>query len=158
MLRMKVMLGVSLLLAALPAGAADNMKAFPPAGPGMGRKVIVLPPLPDESALKVELLVGRTMLLDARNRYFFGGALKAETIEGWGFTRYVLPKLGPMGGTLMAVDPAEPKVERFVSLRSDPHLVRYNSKLPIVVYVPKDVEVRYRLWRADPGFSTAPPG
>lgn len=158
MLRIAVALGWSLMLTGLPALAADNMKAFPPAGAGMERKVIALPPLADENAVKVELLVGRTMMLDARNRYFFGGTLKAETIEGWGFTRYVLPKLGPMGGTLMAVDPAEPKVERFVSLRGDPQLVRYNSKLPIVVYVPKDVEVRYRLWRADPTFSTAAPG
>jgi ecotin len=27
-------------------------------------------------------------------------------------------------------------------------LTRYNSKLPVVVYAPKDVEIRYRLWRA----------
>ncbi len=27
-------------------------------------------------------------------------------------------------------------------------LLRYNSKLPIVVYAPKDVEVRYRIWSA----------
>ncbi len=26
--------------------------------------------------------------------------------------------------------------------------LRYNSKLPIVLYVPKDVEVRYRIWSA----------
>lgn len=153
-----LVLGFSLLLAAMPVLAVDSMKAFPQPDPGMERKVIELPPLPDENAVKVELLVGKTMTVDARNRYFFGGTLKAETIPGWGFTRHVLPKLGPMGGTLMAVDPSEPKVERFVSLRTDPQLVRYNSKLPIVVYVPKDVEVRYRLWRADPQFWTASPG
>ena len=27
-------------------------------------------------------------------------------------------------------------------------LVRYNSRLPIVLYTPDNVEVRYRLWRA----------
>ena len=27
--------------------------------------------------------------------------------------------------------------------------MRYNSRLPIVVYVPAGVEVRYRIWRAD---------
>ncbi|HFK7189105.1 TPA: ecotin family protein, partial [Serratia odorifera] len=25
---------------------------------------------------------------------------------------------------------------------------RYNSRLPIVVYVPQDVEVKYRVWQA----------
>jgi len=28
-------------------------------------------------------------------------------------------------------------------------LVRYNSRLPIVVYAPEGVEVRFRTWRAD---------
>ncbi len=56
--------------------------------------------------------------------------------------------LGPMAGTLMAVDPAAPKVPRFVTLGGDPSLVRYNSRLPLVVYVPEGVEVRYRIWAA----------
>ena len=30
----------------------------------------------------------------------------------------------------------------------DGFMLRYNSKLPIVLYVPKDVEVRYRVWSA----------
>lgn len=140
------------------AMAADNMKAFPPADPGMARYVIDLPALADEAAAKVELLVGKTVRLDEHNRYFFGGKLEQETIKGWGFDRHVLRKLGPMGGTLMAVDPAAPKVERFVALAGEPHLVRYNSKLPLVVYVPAGVEVRYRAWRADPSANAARQG
>ncbi|RQW83332.1 MAG: proteinase inhibitor I4 serpin, partial [Methylococcus sp.] len=38
---------------------------------------------------------------------------------------------------------------RFVTLGGEPYLIRYNSKLPVVVYVPKGNEVRYRVWRAD---------
>jgi len=139
------------LLLAVPAGhAADNLKAFPPAGPGMSRHVLHLPQHDDESTLKVELVVGREVLVDANNRHFFGGQIEAETIEGWGFTRYKLTKLGPMAGTLMAVDPNAPKVARFVTLGGDPFLVRYNSRLPVVVYVPAGVEVRYRIWTAGP--------
>jgi ecotin len=51
-----------------------------------------------------------------------------------------------MAGTLMAVDPQAPKVKRFIPLGGEPYLIRYNSRLPIVVYVPDGVEVRYRLW------------
>jgi hypothetical protein len=40
------------------------------------------------------------------------------------------------------------KVNRFITLGSKPYLIRYNSRLPIVVYVPEGVEVRYRLWTA----------
>jgi ecotin len=28
--------------------------------------------------------------------------------------------------------------------------VRYNSRLPLVVYVSEGLEVRYRLWKAEP--------
>lgn len=28
----------------------------------------------------------------------------------------------------------------------DPYLIRYNSRMTVVVYVPEDVEVRYRIW------------
>ena len=45
----------------------------------------------------------------------------------------------------MAVDPDTPQVERFITLGGKARLIRYNSRLPIVVYLPTDVEVRYRL-------------
>ena len=130
--------------------AEDNMKAFPPAGPGMVRHVLQLPAQGDEASFKVELIVGKTVQLEAGNRYFFAGKIEAETIQGWGFARYKLDQLGPMAGTLMAVDPNAPKVARFIPLGGDPYLIRYNSRLPVVVYVPEGVEVRYRIWSASP--------
>ena len=81
-----------------------------------------------------------------------------EAIQGWGFDRYVLKQLGPMAGTLMAPPPDAPMVERFVSLGGDPYLVRYNSRLPLVVYVPNGVAVRYRIWHADPEAKPVPEG
>ena len=55
-----------------------------------------------------------------------------------------------MAGTRIAVDPTAPKVARFVALGGDPYIIRYNSRLPIVVYVPDGAEARYRIWRAEP--------
>ena len=136
-----------MLLFAMPVSkAADNLQAFPPATPGMARFVLQLPPQPDEHSLKVELMIGKTVEVDAHNRYFLAGTIEEQTIEGWGFTAYRVNQLGPMAGTLMAVDPNAPKVARFVPLRGDPFLIRYNSRLPVVVYVPEGVEVRYRIW------------
>jgi len=134
----------------LPSRAADPLQAFPPAEAGMVRHVLQLPKQADEAALKVELIVGKTVLLDAQNRYFFGGRIQREDIKGWGYTRYVVGALGPMAGTRMAVDPNAAKVERFIALAGEPYLIRYNSRLPVVVYVPEGVEVRYRVWKADP--------
>ncbi|MEI7869740.1 MAG: ecotin family protein [Candidatus Methylumidiphilus sp.] len=141
---------LSFLAAMSSVSAADNMKAFPPAGKGMTRHVLQLPKQDDEYAFKVELIVGKTVQLDEGNRYFFGGKIKAVNIEGWGFTRYVVSELGPMAGTLMAVDPNAPKVPRFITIGGEPYLIRYNSLLPVVVYVPEGVEVRYRIWSAAP--------
>jgi ecotin len=55
-----------------------------------------------------------------------------------------------MAGTQMAIDPNAPKVSRFITLGGEPYLIRYNSRLPVVVYAPEGVEVRYRIWRAEP--------
>jgi ecotin len=151
---MTKLLAVALLLSSyfMPtmARSQDNMKAFPPAEEGMVRFVLQLPEREDESLVKVELIVGKTQWLDAPNRYSFGGKIEEQTIEGWGFPKYVVSELGPMIGTRIGVDPSVPKVERFISLSGEPFLIRYNSRLPVVVYVPKDVEVRYRLWTATP--------
>ena len=74
------------------------------------------------------------------------GEIKKDTIEGWGFPRYVVGEIGPMAGTRMAIDPNAPKVNRFIRIGGEPYLIRYNSRLPIVIYVPEGVEVRYRVW------------
>ena len=137
---------LSFLAAVVSAQAADIMKAFPPAEEGTVRYVLQLPKQEDESVFKVELIVGKTVQVDEKNRYFFGGNIEKETIKGWGYPRYIVSKLGPMTGTLMAVDPNVPKVARFVTLVGEPYIIRYNSRLPIVVYVPEGVEVRYRIW------------
>ncbi len=47
-----------------------------------------------------------------------------------------------------------PLVDHFVSLGSET-IVRYNSRVPLVVYVPAGVEVRYRFWRAETPVRTA---
>ena len=138
------------VFAVVAAHAGDNMKAFPPPEKGMVRYVLQLPKQDDESAFKVELIVGKTVLLDEQNRYFFSGKIQQETINGWGFPRYNVSQLGPMAGTQMAVDPNAPKVNRFITLGGEPYLIRYNSRLPVVVYAPEGVEMRYRIWTAGP--------
>jgi ecotin len=130
------------------ADAVDNMKPFPPAGQDKVRYVLQLPTQDDESAFMVELIVGKTVQVDEKNKYFFGGTIKEDSIKGWGFPFYIVSELGPMAGTLMAIDPNAPKVARFITLGGDPYLIRYNSRLPIVVYTPEGVEMRYRIWTA----------
>ena len=50
-------------------------------------------------------------------------------------------------------DPACPdgkKEKKFVTAYlGDAGMLRYNSKLPIVVYTPDNVDVKYRVWKAE---------
>ena len=84
--------------------AADALKAFPAATAGQTRHVITLPAQTDESALKVELILGKTQTVDC-NRQFFGGRLETRTAEGWGYDYYVLPALGNAASTMMGCPP-----------------------------------------------------
>ena len=138
-----------LMLAASQAMAQqDYLKAFPAAKEGMARFVINLPDKQrgEEDDFRVEIIVGKTMLTDGVNRVHLGGVIEARPLEGWGFTYYEVEKLGPAASTLIGVDPAKPKVEKFVN--GPTLMIRYNSRIPLVVYVPTGGEVRYRIWQA----------
>jgi len=137
----------------------DNLKAYPAPEAGMKRCVIHLESKSnEESDYRIEVLVGKTVEVDQANRYFFSGKLEEVTIEGWGFPKYVVKELGPMSGTRIAPDPNAPKVNQFVSLGGGQQLLRYNSRLPLVVYVPADAEVRLRVWKALPDPISIPQG
>lgn len=128
------------------AQSLKDVAPYPEAEKGQTRQVIFLPALPDESNAKVELLVGKEMQVDC-NSHFFGGELESKTLQGWGYDYLVLDELKGPFSTLMACPGNETKKE-FVTL-TPCSLQNYNSRLPIVVYVPEGVEVKYRIWRAD---------
>jgi ecotin len=44
-----------------------------------------------------------------------------------------------------------------VPLAGEPYLVPYNASLPIVVYAPRDLQVRWRLWKAESRLQNALP-
>lgn len=135
-------------------------KAYPKAEEGMVRYVLYLEPKADESLYKVELEVGKVIETDGVNKYGFGGKVEKETIKGWGYSMYTVQKgaFDSAFSTRMGVPPGTPKVKKFVRIGGGPDLVRYNSKLPIVVYVPAGGEVRYRIWQAPPQATPVLPG
>lgn len=132
----------------------EKVAPYPKAEKGMKRQVIQLTPEQDESTLKVELLIGQTLEVDC-NQHRLGGQLESKNLEGWGYNYYVVDKVTGPASTMMAC-PEGKKEKKFVTAYlGDAGMLRYNSKLPIVVYTPENVEVKYRIWKADENVQNA---
>jgi ecotin len=152
-------LAMALLTAALPAAAVPylDLKPYPPAAAGQQRWVFQLNPLlrpsPDAGISanpadwRVQLIVGRELEVDC-NTHHYAGQLRRESVPGWGYPVVRLDRLGPLIATRRACPDQAPE-RRFVSLAGEPFLLPYNVSLPVVVYVPEGVQVRWRLWKAE---------
>jgi ecotin len=123
----------------------DSYHMFPQPTEGQVRYIIEVSPKPNEHDYRIELLVGKTMLADCNTRQLFGKVEK-RSLKGWGYHYYVVSDINGGMHTMMVCK--EPKQERFVALIYK-ELLRYNSRLGTVVYVPEGYEVRYRIWYAD---------
>ena len=125
---------------------------YPKAENGHKRQVIFLPKLNNEDNAKVELMIGKTVLADC-NRHVLIGKVETKTLEGWGYNYLVVSSDSQVISTRMAC-PEQAKKQTFVRINNIP-LQRYNSKLPIVLYLPEDMQVKYRIWTAQETVSDA---
>ena len=149
-------------LAALPGVAIPrlNLTGYPDPAPGLKRWVIqpsgLLPksadPLISAHPLdwRIQLIVGQTVRLDCNTKRLLGP----------GVTMRMLPKAsgkalfevkGPVAviSTKMACPDDQPTRTSFLSLGKQPYLVPYNASWPIVVDLPENVQLRWRVWKAE---------
>ncbi len=135
-------------LSCISVGAEDKlMKPYPAPEAGYRRWVFTLEGHDQEENFKVEILPGKVMTVDC-NKVRLGGELVEKTAQGWGYHYYVLENAGPAISTKMACSPGFESRETFVAVSGDKSWIRYNSKLPVVVYVPDGYQVHYRIWQA----------
>lgn len=150
----------------LPAQAIPrlDLQPYPAPAPGESRWVIQLPGVlrpgndlalsPNPAEWQVELIVGRPLEVDC-NRTLLRGQIRAETVPGWGYAIYRASGGEVAATTRMACPPDQPRRRTFVPLAGPPTLVPYNASLPIVVYAPRALEVRWRLWKPERRQQTA---
>ncbi|ANH81040.1 ecotin [Niabella ginsenosidivorans] len=132
--------------------AESQLVHFPKAKPGFKRYVITVPASPaEEKELKLELIAGKVMPTDCNTRSL-NGRLEEKTLQGWGYTYYEFKTNGTVVSTMMAC-PDNKKTDKFVEAK--PELIRYNSKLPVVIFVPDGYEVKCRIWQAGASFEAA---
>ena len=154
----QLILALTIVGVAQQRSSEYGLEAYPPAEKGQVRYVWHPPQLSNETDAKVELIVGKTIDTDGVNRYTLKGNIVTETIKGWGYDRYIVVADGGMIRTLIGVPPGTPRVEKFVKLGGPATLVRYNSRLPVVVYAPEGLTVRFRVWRPEEATIEGEPG
>lgn len=147
--------GLIIQCAAVFGSEHPELKVFPLAEEGFERFAIVLPHKErgEDDAFRVEIIVGKEMLTDGVNLVRLGNAIEQRTLDGWGYSYYVVSGGSNTISTMMAPPEGAPLVKTFVT--ATPLYMRYNSRLPIVVYVPTGYEVRYRIWHANETFEKA---
>ncbi|ELY3811860.1 serine protease inhibitor ecotin [Cronobacter sakazakii] len=133
---------------------SENIAPFPKAEKGMVRQVIDLPERQDEASYKVELVLGQTLDVDC-NKHQLAGKFERKTLEGWGYDYYTFESAKNADGSVMYTStmmacPDGKKEKKFVTANlGENGMLNYNSKLPVVVYAPENIDVKYRLWKAD---------
>lgn len=144
---------LSVMAAALVSSCAvatedlEKIAPYPKAESGMTRHVIQLANQQNENNYMVELVIGKTIKADCNHQWFMGD-LDKKTLDGWGYDYYKLDEIKGPASTMMAC--TKPAEDRFITTQlGDDAFVRYNSKLPIVVYAPADMDVKYRVWSTD---------
>ena len=147
----KIILAIVYIFVASPLYAEtekkDNIHMFPQSQEGFVRHVIEVPKTKNDNDHRVELLIGKTMLVDC-NKHSLRGKIENVTLKGWGYKYLEISDIHNGPSTMMACP--EPKTEKFISLyMGQEALRRYNSRSPIVAYVPEGHEMRYRIWNAE---------
>lgn len=124
--------------------ALRALDAFEAPAASERREVLWLAPQDDleaESDRWVQLRAGVLAEVDGVNRHWLTGELRADILDGWGYDLHRFVGGAEIAATRVGGEGA-PRQEWVWSQAS---MVRYNSRLPLVVYLPRALRLSYRL-------------
>lgn len=130
------------------ANYRKDLDMFPKPDAGYKQVVIEVSHSDKDKFKKIEFEVGKYLKVDKCNQHTLGGEVTKKDLSGWGYSYYVFKTKGAGTSTLIGC-PDNTKVRKFVT--ASPKLINYNGKLPIVIYVPNDTEVQYKIYETNGG-------
>lgn len=130
--------------------STKETKMYPAPKEGQVQHILTLPKLDNEADYMVEIQIGQTKMVDC-NKHGLSGELKQQTVKGWGYNYYQVDSISEGPSTMMACFD-EAKTEKFLPIRDD-LMLKYDSRLPKVFYLPENTQIRYRVWKAESAFS-----
>jgi len=137
---------VFLSLTTLSMAQKVDVSVFPKPEKGYKQVVIEVPHSAQDANKKIEFRVGKMMEVDGCNNYGLQGTLEKKDLQGWGYDYYVFQSKGDVFSTQMGC-PDAPKRHLFVSAL--PETTRYNGRMPIVIYVPQEYDVKFKIFTSD---------
>ncbi|HUH25367.1 MAG TPA: ecotin family protein [Flavobacterium sp.] len=123
-----------------------DVSIFPKPEKGYKMMVIEVPHSNLDAQKKIEFFAGKYMETDSCNRHGLSGSFDVKDLQGWGYNYYVLKTDGNVFSTQMKCGDNK-MINQFVSGPSQ--LISYNGKMPIVIYVPEDIDVHFKIYEAN---------
>lgn len=107
-----------------------------------GMKQFIINPSAEGKKLIIEFYAGKEQLVDC-NRHRLSGDFLEKQVEGFGVSYYLFEGSGAVFSTKMGCPDYEKQIE-FIA--SSSIRVIHNEKIPLVLYVPEGLEIRYSIW------------
>ena len=119
-----------------------DLSMYPKSNDSIKRHVVEVPIEENEGLYNLEIWAGQTKKVDC-NRHSIPGTFTKKTVKGWGYSYYEFTTKEHQISTRMGC-PDNVLTEKFILSKTE-H-VKYNSKLPVVVYCPSNLEIKYTIW------------
>ena len=128
---------------------AQNMSIdmFPAKFEGYTRHVIRLPKLEGEARL--ELLPGQVVQGDC-NIQSANVAVEKGNVDGWGYSYYKISEFNIDPAMTMMACPTGVQEMKVIAGNDQLQDMRYNDRMPLVVFVEDGMTLDYKIWRVSP--------